>query len=89
MINREVALPLVEQAAALADPAEKASAFIRAHYICQQLRLLPQLGLGGKAPRLTSNGFLHPEDTDNARATQEFLSEFLDSTNPARKTSSR
>ena len=51
MIYHEVTVPFLEQAEALTDPVEKARALVEAHCTSQQLRLLPQLGLGAKAPR--------------------------------------
>ena len=89
MIFHEVTVPLLEQAEALTEPAEKARALVEAHCASQQLRLLPQLGLGAKAPRPASNGLLRPDDADVIRAAQKQMSAFLDAFNPARKKSSR
>jgi len=84
-----VTVPLLEQAEALIDPVEKARALVDAHCTSQHLRLLPQLGLAGNAPRSASNGSLRPGDADRIRSIQKSLSDFLGATNPPRKKSSR
>jgi hypothetical protein len=88
MIDREVTAPMLEQAAAMTDPAMKSRALVQALYMSQQAKLLPHVGLG-KAPRPANNGLLRPDDADAVRLAQKFLSDFLDTTHPERKKSSR